>query len=252
MAKYSLLSCNSCLGGLSLPRPSSNQRSSSIFLRRNLLLPISFGSSPSPPVDRLAIISSMQPSNISAFTPQPGDSSKPATTPEDNEPTNAEQTTTNGGLTIDLCSLANNGIPLWTKVVLGSLLLLAIPIGRKVLGIKGSDVSKVVEEVAELVETAAEATTKVTEKIAEVLPEGNTKDAVMRLEKVALLVDKDAEVVQSILHTIDDAADDLDNRLERLTEGEKNNLEEQLKTVNKKIDDFSEINGVVEEGHHKQ
>lgn len=65
-----------------------------------------------------------------------------------------------------------------------------------------TDVTKTVEEAAELVEKAAEVTEKMAGEIAEALPEGRMKEAALKLEKIALLVDKEAEFTESIFDKV--------------------------------------------------
>ncbi|KAI0507602.1 hypothetical protein KFK09_013728 [Dendrobium nobile] len=128
--------------------------------------------------------------------------------------------------------LALNNFPPWAKLVLGSVVLLAIPLYRRV--IRTQKLKKTVEAAVEVAETAvelaermveeaekvAEAAEKLAGKVIEALPSGRMKKAAIKLEELAVFVDKNAEGVDSLINTVDDVVD-LEIKLKRKNGEEK-------------------------------
>ncbi|PKU75178.1 hypothetical protein MA16_Dca015534 [Dendrobium catenatum] len=164
---------------------------------------------------RRLIISEMESSKTDS-TPQFHDEDTKSINSGDQNSLAPTSIASGSGQNLQLICLAN--MPKWAKLVLGSIVFLAIPFCRKALRVK--DVTKTMEEVAEVVEMVAEVTEKAAEGIAEALPDGSSlKEAAIRLEKIAFFVDKQAEITESFITKVDDAVGVLDATLKPLIDG---------------------------------
>ncbi|KAG0482822.1 hypothetical protein HPP92_010906 [Vanilla planifolia] len=112
-----------------------------------------------------------------------------------------------------------DNIPTWGKVILGSLFVLAIPFGGKMIQLRV--MAERVDSVVEVVHTVAEAAEKVAGDLAEVLPEGDLKQTAIKLERIASFVDKHAEYADSIIDKVDDVVEELEIKLQPLNVEEK-------------------------------
>ncbi|KAK8969439.1 hypothetical protein KSP40_PGU013737 [Platanthera guangdongensis] len=157
--------------------------------------------------------------------------------------TTTTTTTTSTGQNVQILSLASN-LPPWATLVLGSILLLAIPFCRK--HIRLQDVTKNVESATEVVEMVAEATEKVAEELIHVLPNGWLKEAVVELEKIAFFVDKSAEVTESIIDKVEDVVEVLDTTLKPVLNGEQIKLDGDGEGVTEKIGMPTKISATAE------
>ncbi|KAL0909072.1 hypothetical protein M5K25_023596 [Dendrobium thyrsiflorum] len=209
MACNSLFFFNSSSSTKHLGSNHSSQIIRKLFLPST---PITFSSLSTHRRRRRLIVSELESSKTES-APQFHDEDKSINSGDQNS---LAPTSIASGQNLQLICVAN--MPTWAKLVLGSIVFLAIPFCRKALRVK--DVTKTMEEVAEAVEMVAEVTEKVAEGIAEVLPDGSSlKEAAIRLEKIAFFVDKQAEITESFLTKVDDAVGVLDATLKPLIDG---------------------------------
>ncbi|KAK8931316.1 hypothetical protein KSP39_PZI016979 [Platanthera zijinensis] len=201
MAAINSLLC-SCSAHNLLPRP---PRNSSLVGRRALLrspfMSSVDNSSPSSSIlglDAAPLIVSSD-TQSSESPPTAGDHGQSRSSPSEKD---------TGSLNLSFSSLAN--APTWAKLVLGAVAILAIPFLGKLLRTEG--VLQNVEEVEKVVETVAEAVEKITAEIAEVLPDGESKEEVLKLEKIAFFVDKNAEALDYIIDKIDEAVEETETQ----------------------------------------
>ncbi|KAK8940639.1 hypothetical protein KSP39_PZI010263 [Platanthera zijinensis] len=193
----------------------------------------------------LALVSEMQQSfSESSQTSQ--QDHRPMISSADNSiiaQTTTTTTTTSTGQNVQILSLASN-LPPWATLVLGSMLLLAIPFCRKCIRLL--DVTKKVESAAEVVEMVAETTEKVAEELIHVLPNGWLKEAAVELEKIAFFVDKGAEVTESIIDKVDDVVEVLDTTLKPVLNGDQIKLDGDGEGVTEKIGMPTKISATAE------
>ncbi|KAG8368633.1 hypothetical protein BUALT_Bualt15G0065900 [Buddleja alternifolia] len=110
------------------------------------------------------------------------------------------------------------GFANWVKWLLGSVLSLMLPFWKNKwdkLLILGGRVEKVVEEVevvAEVVEKVATTADKALEAAANELPDNSKlKEAAQYMEHVSNIVVQDAQLVENIIHKVDDLKQDLED-----------------------------------------
>nr|XP_009390277.2 PREDICTED: uncharacterized protein LOC103976698 [Musa acuminata subsp. malaccensis] len=109
-------------------------------------------------------------------------------------------------------------IPIWARWALGSVVLLALPFYRKVLGIE-EKAEKTAEAILGVVEKVAEVTEKVSLEVAEVLPENSElKKIALEVEHVAEVVIKDAELAETLIEKVDGVVKNVDTMVEPIVE----------------------------------
>ncbi|KAH7679710.1 Methyl-accepting chemotaxis protein (MCP) signaling domain-containing protein [Dioscorea alata] len=101
-------------------------------------------------------------------------------------------------------------LPSWANWLWGALVLLALPFYGRIRRIQ-DQVEGTIETVAHVVESVAEVTEKASSAVADALPDGDIKKAVLEVEHIAQVVDKSAEAVEGFINKIDEIEADVDS-----------------------------------------
>ncbi|XP_072974285.1 uncharacterized protein [Typha angustifolia] len=111
-------------------------------------------------------------------------------------------------------------IPVWAKWVLGSIVCIAVPLYKRIRRIEDG-VTKTAETAIEVIEKTAEVTEKVASNVADSFPGDNSlKEVALKIEDIAELVDKDAEIAEAFIHKVDRIIEEVDTLMEPIIEEE--------------------------------
>lgn len=106
---------------------------------------------------------------------------------------------------------SQNKISSWNKILLGAVVILALPLCSKALYLR--DLVKNMDSVVEMMQIVAAGAKKSAAELVHALPNGRVKEAALKLERIASLVDKNAAFADTFIDKIDDAVVELDEKL---------------------------------------